>query len=1061
MDLKRQRLITPMLIVVTTVAVAILAVGVNQFTTYVDQITQTNIDRAVIKLHNEIDSLKNYANVASLLLAVDDEIKNALATNDRQKLISRVRYLNEMVKADVYIITDGNGVSILQSSAHEVYGEDFSIIPTINVALQGNHVVSFERGTGLNIQVVSGTAVYSINEELIGVVFVGYNLGTEEIMDRLKEVSGTEFMLFVDDMPAMSTALCRDGERIMIEPLPEVHEVLESGEPTQSRTEILGENIIGVFEPLATTHGRRTIGVMLVWESLEQSRAVVNRFAAIGAVVTVLALAVSSAFIFKKGKRIDRAIHEKEHQIGKHVDILSTINDISATFLWADSESVDTDLWQVMGKIGKVLDVDRVFLFKNYESEGAMYCTQLYEWVDGVKSELDNPVTIDVNYEEDVPGLLDMFKSNRSLNGIVETLPEEIRVVLEVQGVISVLLQPVFIRGELWGFTGVDDCKKKRVFTHDEEMAMRSVSSAFISTLIRKQQILKIRNHEEMEVQLTEANEAKSKFLAHMSHEIRTPLNAIIGFTDLSLELDAEDKVRQYLKNIQENSSILLSIINDILDISKVEADKMLLEYIPFSMSQFIGHVQSTLESGAKKKNLDFKVNVSEDVLEKKLKGDPTRLLQVMMNLISNAVKFTKEGEVSLTVECRSVQDNIVVIYFEVKDTGIGMTKEHAKNAVHPFMQADDSITRVFGGTGLGIPICVEILKLMNARLNIDSELNKGTTISFEVGFVLAREELADKLIDSDIRPIFDAEVLLCEDNEMNRQVMVEHLNQVGIRVVIAKNGKEGVDIVKNRVETGEGLFDLILMDVNMPIMGGLEATILINKMGLEIPVVAVTANVMTTDYERYRSAGMSKSLGKPFRPHELYECLLSFLRPIGYEGKKGNADLEEKFKERVKRLFVKENSNVIERLKSALDSEDMVKAHRIVHTIKSNAALIGEKDVQNIAMMLEKMYYKKEKDDGLLEQLEQNLEDTLTKLSKSLGSEEAQAKKLSKKELLEIIEAFEPMLATNNAKCLEMVEDILHIEELSQMAKEIEAFELKKAYNTMLEIKEGLQWEQ
>ena len=380
-----------------------------------------------------------------------------------------------------------------------------------------------------------------------------------------------------------------------------------------------------------------------------------------------------------------------------------------------------------------------------------------------------------------------------------------------------------------------------------------------------------------------EANQAKSVFLANMSHEIRTPMNSIMGFAELAMDKVTELSVRDYLIKIKDSTRWLLNIINDILDISKIESGKLELECIPFSLHDVFLRCQSVILPDIKEKHLDFSA-YTEPLTGKKLLGDPVRLYQTLMNLLSNAVKFTETGEIKFSSTITRINTNTATVYFEVKDTGIGMSPEQINKVFAPFIQADSGTTRNYGGTGLGLSITKNIVELMGGKLEVISSPGSGSTFSFEIVFNTIK--ISDELNSSEEnnalkRPQFEGLVLVCDDNMMNQLVICEHLEQVGLKTIIAENGKIGVDMVYERMQKGEPRFDLIFMDMFMPVMDGIEAASKILELDAANPVIAMTANIMASDLENYKKHGMLDYLGKPFTSQELWRILLKYLTPV------------------------------------------------------------------------------------------------------------------------------------------------------------------------------------
>ncbi|MBZ0106883.1 MAG: diguanylate cyclase [Sulfuricella denitrificans] len=480
------------------------------------------------------------------------------------------------------------------------------------------------------------------------------------------------------------------------------------------------------------------------------------------------------------------------------------------------------------------------------------------------------------------------------------------------------------------------------------------------------------------------ANRAKSEFLANMSHEIRTPMNAILGMVQLALHTELTPKQLNYLKKVDSAAKWLLGIINDILDFSKIEARKLELEQVSFRLDDVMEHLADMTMLKAETRGLELVIERAADVPDS-LVGDPLRLEQILINLVNNAIKFTEKGRISVNVRRIPDDHGEVRLQFNVADTGIGMTDEQRGRLFTPFSQADSSTTRQFGGTGLGLSICKHLVEIMGGEIGVESRPGEGSTFFFSARFGAwnngENEEKCDAAASGKqdwknlAKSLAGARILLVEDNVVNRELMLEILNNAGIRADAACNGAEAVERV------GLERYDAVFMDCQMPLMDGFEATRLIrsDERFHELPIIALTANATHEAREQCIASGMNDHVFKPVHVAELFSTLVRWVHPHSRHESQdaptevsqnestipypagvniqeamdivdGNVSLYKK----LLRLFRDEYSDIFNRIAAAYEADDFEDASRLTHTLKGEAGNIGAEDLARKARELE-----------------------------------------------------------------------------------------------------------
>jgi len=389
------------------------------------------------------------------------------------------------------------------------------------------------------------------------------------------------------------------------------------------------------------------------------------------------------------------------------------------------------------------------------------------------------------------------------------------------------------------------------------------------------------------------ANSAKSEFLANMSHEIRTPMSAILGFTEVLQEKNQNSEDGDTLETIHRNGEHLLQILNDILDLSKIDAGKMSVEKIACSPAEIAQDAVSLMKARAEEKGIELTLNLNT-ALPQLIESDPTRLRQIFLNLIGNAVKFTHEGKVEFNLSLVKDEQEYSMLECEVLDTGVGISEEQLSRLFSPFSQADNSVTRNFGGSGLGLVICKRMAEMMGGRIEVTSELGKGSSFKMfvDIGQVddslspaKTRENtgslnLSDDKISAQSAGHLDCRILLVEDGPDNQRLISMLLRNAGADVELANNGQEalGMLLPELQAENKTEQFDVVLMDMQMPVLDGYSATRQLREKGYQKPVIALTAHAMAGDRQKCLDAGCDEYLTKPIKKGDLLDLVQSMI---------------------------------------------------------------------------------------------------------------------------------------------------------------------------------------
>ncbi len=571
---------------------------------------------------------------------------------------------------------------------------------------------------------------------------------------------------------------------------------------------------------------------------------------------------------------------------------------VKALGVLLESGDFNSSVTTALAILGDASEVDRVYVFERHQGATAKedFFSQRFEWVrTGIQPEINNPDLQNLPFAQTWERWHRILAAGGNLHGLVEDLPEQERVFLEPQDILSISVVPILVDGTLEGFIGFDDCTRARTWVDSELQCFRAAAAALGGAMVRRKseaslqaQAEELRRHRRVALSLMEdsrmaeqtaatANRAKSTFLAMMSHEIRTPLNGIVGFTDLLIVDDLSDKQREIAHTIRSCGETLLNLITDILDISKIESGRLELEPANGDLLDCVRTVVAAFEPAANRHGVTLKLSWEEEPV-RWMVMDFNRLRQIFFNLIGNAVKFTRNGtvEIKIRTEGGGAPGSDVKVFCAIEDSGCGISEDDLQTIFEPFRQGVYAQRSVAGGTGLGLTICRRLVEAMGGAIEVTSALGQGSRFAFHLKAGQGSESPAAPVIERSFAPggpTLTARILVVDDVRTNILLTTSLLKRLGYQSDSAPGGHEALSQVNRQG------YDLIFMDILMPHMDGYETTRQIRQLpsaqnGHRPWIVALTADVLVENRKRCEEAGMDDFLTKPVRLEDISRCL-------------------------------------------------------------------------------------------------------------------------------------------------------------------------------------------
>ena len=788
------------------------------------------------------------------------------------------------------------------------------------------------------------------------------------------------------------------------------------------------------------------------------------------------------ALLYNRDLREIKAAEENERKLKEELlyreRLLTAGNHIARALLTADSTAA---LMNGMGVVGELIQLDRVGIWHYEKIDEEFYFVKQHEWLSEIGKQKKRYAEGFAFPYNGSPEFFDILLDGRAINGPTSEQTPAIQAHFNEYGVVSIAILPMFLDGTLSGFLSLQDCVNVRTYTKNEMDIMASVGLMFTSVFNRFELQEEQRRIEVAE----ESNRAKSAFLARMSHEIRTPITAVMGISEIELQNpDILPQTENSFTKIHNSANSLLGIVNDILDLSKIEVGKTEFAHDEYDVASLIVDTASIHIGFASSKNIKYHVNVDEN-LPTRLIGDALRIGQIINNILSNAFKYTIEGSVELSFDCvkDNDRDDCIRLQIAVKDTGLGMTPEQLADLDNEYTRYHERNYSFIEGTGLGMPIVYNIVRLMGAEIKISSEVSVGTTVVVCIPQQIVGADVLGKEAARNLEQFKEAatikrftftpepmpygSVLVVDDVEANLYVAKGLLTFYDLKIETCNNGFDVIEKIKQ----GK-VYDIVFMDYMMPGLNGTETMRQMRDMGYAHPIVALTANAMIGMAEEFVKEGFDGFVSKPIQTKQLDAVLTKYIKDRqspevietakSVSSPKGDITGYQNDPALLAKLmadFSRSHKNTYASLCHAIETGDINTAHRIAHTVKGSAGLIGKGTLMRVASDIEALLARNETPTNIqLSAFEQALNAVLDDIGETETTPLYEGDNLEREDALALLNEVGSLLTSHNVECMGFVGELRKIPNATELCREIEDFNFSAAAEILENLKAELE---